>query len=71
MHSGRWAEAAHLSRPNLAPNLKMLSSGRRRAGRFDVGTLAPQLEGFVCSGDRVGSFVAQAGGRGFPQNSEI
>eukprot|EP00966_Prymnesium_polylepis_P218016 5045747-Prymnesium_polylepis.1 len=39
MHSGRWAEAAHLIRPILAPNLKMLPSGRRRAGRFDVGAL--------------------------------
>eukprot|EP00966_Prymnesium_polylepis_P102175 2366167-Prymnesium_polylepis.1 len=32
MHSGRWAEAAHLFRPNFALNLKMLSSARRRAG---------------------------------------
>jgi hypothetical protein len=26
MHSGRWAKAAHLFRPNLAPNWKMLSA---------------------------------------------
>eukprot|EP00966_Prymnesium_polylepis_P259885 6003561-Prymnesium_polylepis.1 len=31
MHSGRWAEEAHLFRPNLAPNMKMLSSARHRA----------------------------------------
>eukprot|EP00966_Prymnesium_polylepis_P118312 2735591-Prymnesium_polylepis.1 len=36
MRSGRWAEAAHLFRPNLAPNLKMLSSRRHRAGAFDA-----------------------------------
>eukprot|EP00966_Prymnesium_polylepis_P262476 6063142-Prymnesium_polylepis.1 len=35
MHSGRWAEAAHLFLLNLAPNWKMLSSARHRAGRFD------------------------------------
>eukprot|EP00966_Prymnesium_polylepis_P166454 3847981-Prymnesium_polylepis.1 len=40
MHSGRWAQAAHLFRPSLAPNWKMLSSRRRRAGRFDVGALS-------------------------------
>eukprot|EP00966_Prymnesium_polylepis_P164068 3793726-Prymnesium_polylepis.1 len=28
MHSGPWAEAAHLFRPNLAPNWKILSSRR-------------------------------------------
>eukprot|EP00966_Prymnesium_polylepis_P319235 7373447-Prymnesium_polylepis.1 len=39
LHSGRWVEAAHLFRPKLAPNLKMLSSARHRAGRFDVGTV--------------------------------
>eukprot|EP00966_Prymnesium_polylepis_P053427 1235346-Prymnesium_polylepis.1 len=39
MHSGRWAEAAHLFRPNLAPNCKMLPSRRHRAGALDVGTL--------------------------------
>eukprot|EP00966_Prymnesium_polylepis_P108122 2503589-Prymnesium_polylepis.1 len=37
MHSGRWAEAAHFFRPNLAPNLKMLSSAHHRAGALDVG----------------------------------
>eukprot|EP00966_Prymnesium_polylepis_P042015 975675-Prymnesium_polylepis.1 len=40
MHSGRWAEAAHLFRPKLAPNWKMLRSRRRRAGCFDVGARA-------------------------------
>eukprot|EP00966_Prymnesium_polylepis_P071181 1653139-Prymnesium_polylepis.1 len=39
MHSGRWAEAAPLFRPNLAPIWKMLPSERHRAGRFDVGRL--------------------------------
>eukprot|EP00966_Prymnesium_polylepis_P266133 6147629-Prymnesium_polylepis.1 len=47
MHSGRRAEAAHLFQPNLAPNLKMLSSARQhRAGLFDVGVCEIQLEGF-------------------------
>eukprot|EP00966_Prymnesium_polylepis_P247677 5727315-Prymnesium_polylepis.1 len=40
MHSGRWAEAAHLFRPNLASIWKMLPSGRLRAGALDVGTLS-------------------------------
>eukprot|EP00966_Prymnesium_polylepis_P276094 6378847-Prymnesium_polylepis.1 len=39
MHSGRWAEAAHVFRPNLAPNWKMLSSRRHRASTFDVGRI--------------------------------
>eukprot|EP00966_Prymnesium_polylepis_P191526 4438258-Prymnesium_polylepis.1 len=43
MHSGRWAAAAHLFRPKLSPNLKMLSSARHRAGRFDVGRLPTGL----------------------------
>eukprot|EP00966_Prymnesium_polylepis_P179718 4160975-Prymnesium_polylepis.1 len=45
MHSGRWAEAAHVFRPNLAQNLKMLSSGRCRAGTFDIGRI-PTARGF-------------------------
>eukprot|EP00966_Prymnesium_polylepis_P178811 4140407-Prymnesium_polylepis.1 len=57
MHSGRWAEAAHLFRPNLAPDLKMFLSGRRRAGRFD---LAPWK---ALHGSRVCSASGHRGGR--------
>eukprot|EP00966_Prymnesium_polylepis_P230907 5343827-Prymnesium_polylepis.2 len=68
MHSGRWVEAAHLFRPKLAPKLKMLSSGRRRAGRFDDGALSTQLERllrpprseFLCGA----SFCAEAQSQG-------
>eukprot|EP00966_Prymnesium_polylepis_P299450 6919972-Prymnesium_polylepis.1 len=42
MHSGRRAEAAHLFRPKLAPNLKMLSSARQRAGAFDTQSIVSQ-----------------------------
>eukprot|EP00966_Prymnesium_polylepis_P108653 2515487-Prymnesium_polylepis.1 len=40
MQSGRWAEAAHLFWPILAPIWMMLPSRRRHAGRFDVGVLS-------------------------------
>eukprot|EP00966_Prymnesium_polylepis_P000154 3320-Prymnesium_polylepis.1 len=68
MHSGRWAEAAHFFRPILAPNLKILSSGRRRAGRFDVGGALHSSS--VCSGHRGASFYAQVGRQGVRKNSK-
>ena len=48
MHSGRWAEAAHLFRPNFAPNLKMLTCRRDVAVPATL-TLerSPQLEGLI------------------------
>eukprot|EP00966_Prymnesium_polylepis_P175798 4069231-Prymnesium_polylepis.1 len=71
MHSGRWAEAAHLFLPKFAPNLKMLSSGRRRAGRFDVGALST-ARAFAASGSghRGASFCAEAQCQGVHKNSE-
>eukprot|EP00966_Prymnesium_polylepis_P105169 2435688-Prymnesium_polylepis.1 len=62
MHSGRWAEAAHFFRPNFAPNLKMLSSGRRRAGLFDVGKLSTARERLL--------YVWPTAERGLRKNSE-
>eukprot|EP00966_Prymnesium_polylepis_P104771 2426914-Prymnesium_polylepis.3 len=59
MHSGRWAKAAHLFRPILAPNLKTLSSARHRA---DVGALSTRSS--VCSGHRGANFYAQVGPQG-------
>jgi len=53
MHSGRWAEAAHLFQPNLAPNLKMLSSGRHRAGRFVVAKLSTARAFALATAERV------------------
>eukprot|EP00966_Prymnesium_polylepis_P004076 93308-Prymnesium_polylepis.1 len=53
MYSGRWAEAAHLFRPNLAPNWKMLSSARPRAGRFDVGKLSTARAFALATAERV------------------
>ena len=69
--NAQWAEAAHLFQPNFAPNLKMLSSRRRRAGHFDVGALSTRLHrSSVCSGDRGVNFPAEVGCQPVPQNSE-
>ena len=59
MHSGRWAEAAHLFRPNLAPNWKMLPSRRHRAGAFDVGALSTARAFALATAERV--FVQRHG----------
>jgi hypothetical protein len=71
IHSGRWADAAHLFRPKLAPNRKMLPSRRRRAGRFSRSRRWSALHSSsVCSGHRGPSFYAQVGPQGLRKHSE-
>eukprot|EP00966_Prymnesium_polylepis_P295503 6824103-Prymnesium_polylepis.1 len=68
MHSGRWAEAARLFRPNLAPNWKdvaVATSPCRRSRRWKASHSSR-----FCSDHHGVSFPAQARGRGLPQNSE-
>eukprot|EP00966_Prymnesium_polylepis_P205772 4767969-Prymnesium_polylepis.1 len=71
MHSGQWAEAALLFRPNLAPNWKMLPSRRHRAGALDVGRL-PTGRAFVLwpPRHRGAKFCAEARCRGVHKHSE-
>eukprot|EP00966_Prymnesium_polylepis_P160786 3715789-Prymnesium_polylepis.1 len=46
MHSGRWAQAPHLFRPNLAPKWKMLC---RRVPALSTPGGFPQLERLIVS----------------------
>eukprot|EP00966_Prymnesium_polylepis_P088720 2053170-Prymnesium_polylepis.1 len=63
MQSGWWAEAAHLFRPNLAPNWKMLSSVPHRAGALDVGTLDTARGLAPITAEGGASFYAEVGRR--------
>eukprot|EP00966_Prymnesium_polylepis_P226764 5246504-Prymnesium_polylepis.1 len=69
MHSGRWAEAAHLVRPILAPNWNMLPSLGTSPCR-PLRRWSALHRSSACSGDRGANFPAEVGRQPVPQNSE-